>query len=70
MEYHGRITQKEQEENPIVSKCYAYGRTTEHFFVKDNEHPYQQDRPFDWIRAYQVGREKPALGTTSNTGSL
>lgn len=55
MEYHGRITQKEREENPIVSKCYAYGRTTEHFFVKDNEHPYQQDRPFDWIRAYQVG---------------
>ena len=45
MEYHGRITQKEREENPIVSKCYAYGRTTEHFFVKDNENPNKQDRP-------------------------
>ncbi|MGA1771469.1 MAG: GMC oxidoreductase [Flavobacteriaceae bacterium] len=55
MEYHGRITQQEKQANPIVSRCYAYGRATEHFFVKDNEHPYQQDRPFDWIRAYQVG---------------
>ena len=55
MDYHGRITQKEREDNPIVSKCYAYGRATEHFFVKDHEHPYQQDKPFDWIRAYQVG---------------
>ena len=26
-----------------------------HFFVKDNEHPYVQDKPFDWIRGYQVG---------------
>ena len=25
------------------------------FFVKDNEHPYVQDKPFDWIRGYQVG---------------
>jgi choline dehydrogenase-like flavoprotein len=26
-----------------------------HFFVKDTEHPYVQDKPFDWIRGYQVG---------------
>ena len=26
-----------------------------HFFVKDNEHPYVQEKPFDWIRGYQVG---------------
>ena len=25
------------------------------FFVKDNEHPYVQEKPFDWIRGYQVG---------------
>lgn len=43
------------EENPIVSRCYAFGEATEHFFVKDNEHPYVQEKPFDWIKAYQVG---------------
>ena len=26
-----------------------------HFFVKDNEHPYIQEKPFDWIRGYQTG---------------
>lgn len=44
-----------REENPIVSRCYAYEEATEHFFVKDKEHPYVQTRPFDWIRGYQVG---------------
>ncbi len=42
-------------ENPIVKKCYAYSDATDHFFVKDNEHPYIQEKPFDWIRGYQVG---------------
>jgi choline dehydrogenase-like flavoprotein len=42
-------------ENPVVAKCYAYGEATEHFFVKDTEHPYIQEKPFDWIRGYQVG---------------
>lgn len=44
-----------QEANPVVSRCYAYGESTEHFFVKDTEHPYVQEKPFDWIRGYQVG---------------
>ncbi len=43
------------QENPIVSRCYAFTEATQHFFVKDNEHPYIQHKPFDWIRGYQVG---------------
>jgi len=42
-------------ENPIVSRCYAFSEASQHFFVKDKEHPYVQDKPFDWIRGYQVG---------------
>jgi choline dehydrogenase-like flavoprotein len=42
-------------DNPIVNRCYAFNETSEHFFVKDNEHPYVQEKPFDWIRGYQVG---------------
>jgi choline dehydrogenase-like flavoprotein len=41
--------------NPIVSRCYAFKEDAMHFFVKDNEHPYTQQKPFDWIRGYQVG---------------
>jgi len=42
-------------ENPIVERCYAFSEASQHFFVKDKEHPYVQEKPFDWIRGYQVG---------------
>lgn len=51
----GKMTQKDRDENPVINRCYAYGEATEHFFVKDTEHPYVQEKPFDWIRGYQVG---------------
>jgi len=41
--------------NPVVSRCYAFREATQHFFVKDGKHPYIQEKPFDWIRGYQVG---------------
>lgn len=44
-----------KKDNPIVSKCYAFDEAAQHFFVKDKEHPYVQEKPFDWIRGYQVG---------------
>lgn len=50
-----RLDPKILEENPIIARCYAYNKTTEHHFVKDREHPYVQKKPFDWIRGYQVG---------------
>src|SRR3954452_937801 len=49
------LTESLKKENPIVSQCYAFGEATQHFFVKDNEHPYIQHKPFSWIRGYQVG---------------
>jgi len=49
------IPEKIKAENPVVSRCYAFDESTEHFFVKDQEHPYLQTKPFDWIRGYQVG---------------
>ena len=54
-EHRGAIPQKIKDENPVISRCYAFYEGTEHFFVKDQEHPYQQEKPFDWIRGYQVG---------------
>ena len=53
--HHGRTPVAVEKENPIVARCYAYSESTDHFFVKDKEHPYIQEKPFDWIRGYQVG---------------
>ena len=53
--HHGALPLKVKQENPVVNRCYAFDESTEHFFVKDKEHPYIQKKPFDWIRGYQVG---------------
>ena len=54
-EHRGSITEKVREENPIASKCYVFTEDAEHFVSKDKEHPYVQDKPFDWIKGYQTG---------------
>ncbi len=54
-EHRGQLTKEMRDANPIISKCYAFYEGTEQFFVKDAEHPYVQEKPFDWIRGYQTG---------------
>jgi choline dehydrogenase-like flavoprotein len=54
-DHKGEIPHDIQKENPVVSRCYAFKEDSSHFFVKDTEHPYVQDKPFDWIRGYQTG---------------
>lgn len=53
--HHGRLPADYAKAAPVVSRCYALSEATEHFFVKDGDHPYVQEKPFDWIRGYQVG---------------
>ncbi|WP_304064462.1 GMC family oxidoreductase [Pedobacter glucosidilyticus] len=53
--HRGDIPYEIQKNNPVVSRCYAFREDAQHFFVKDTEHPYIQEKPFDWIRGYQVG---------------
>lgn len=54
-EHRNELPYAVQQENPIVNRCYAFHEDAAHFFVKDKEHPYVQQQPFDWIRGYQVG---------------
>jgi choline dehydrogenase-like flavoprotein len=41
--------------NPLISRAAGYDETTAHFFVQDADHPYIQEKPFNWVRGYQVG---------------
>lgn len=54
-EHRGKLPLKIRKVNPIITQCYVYQEDSMHFFTKDTEHPYIQERPFSWIRAYQVG---------------
>jgi len=54
-EHRGKMTQTFMEENPLITKAAGFGEDTAHFFIKDQDHPYEQEKPFDWIRGYQLG---------------
>ncbi len=54
-QHRGKVPYEIEKENPVISRCYAFREDAMHFFVKDNEHAYVQEKPFDWIRGYQVG---------------
>src|SRR5882757_9700161 len=47
------LSEQDRIENPVQSMIYDEG--CKHFFVSDREHPYIQEKPFNWIRGYQVG---------------
>jgi len=53
--HRGQLTQAFREENPLISKAAGIGEDNQHFFIRDKDHPYVQEKPFDWIRGYQVG---------------
>lgn len=53
--YRRNLTRQQKEDNPIISKCYAFREDTTHFFAKDKDHPYVEEKPFDWIKGYHVG---------------
>jgi choline dehydrogenase-like flavoprotein len=53
--HRGEMPRKFTDENPLITKAAGFGEDTAHFFVRDKDHPYVQEKPFDWIRGYQVG---------------
>ncbi|GGB23686.1 GMC oxidoreductase [Puia dinghuensis] len=53
--HRGEMPLADRQQNPLANACSYYGEETAHFFVKDAEHPYIQEKPFGWIRGYQVG---------------
>ena len=53
--HRGQIPYEIAKDNPSITRCYAFKEDAMHFFVKDTEHPWVQEKPFDWIKGYQVG---------------
>ena len=54
-EHLGQVPTAIREEYKVPSRHYIFGESTLHFLVKDAEHEYIQEHPFDWMRGYQVG---------------
>ncbi len=60
--HRGRMSKAFLEENPLISKAAGFDDSTDHFFIQDKDHPYIQEKPFDWIRGYQVGGKSLTWG--------
>ncbi len=55
LEHRGQVPIALKEEYKIASKNYIFSEETAHFMTKDKEQEYIQERPYDWVRGYQVG---------------
>jgi choline dehydrogenase-like flavoprotein len=60
--HRGWITNEFKEKNPLITKAAGFGEDNQHFFIEDKDHPYIQEKPFDWIRGYQVGGKSLTWG--------
>ena len=60
--HRGWITNETKQQNPLISRAAGYSEDTQHFFVKDADHPYVQEKPFQWVRGYQVGGKSLTWG--------
>lgn len=56
------ITAEYLRENPLITRAAGFDESDAHFFIKDKDHPYIQEKPFDWIRGYQVGGKSLTWG--------
>lgn len=53
--HRGALSPQFKRDNPILTQVGSVSGANEHFFSKDAEHPYEQAKPFSWIKGYQVG---------------
>lgn len=67
--YRGRMSREFMKENPLITKAAGFGADTAHFFIEDKDHPYVQEKPFDWIRGYQVGGKSLTWGRATQRWS-
>ena len=67
--HRGMMPREYMDANPITSKAWLYDEGSAHFFIRDDDHPYVQEKPFDWIRGYQVGGRSLTWGRASQRWS-
>jgi choline dehydrogenase-like flavoprotein len=61
----GRLTDEEKKFYPVQTRTGWLGQANKHWFVKDTEHPYEEKKPFDWIRGYHLGGRSIMWGRQS-----
>jgi choline dehydrogenase-like flavoprotein len=55
LEHRGALTDEDRKQHHIQIRSGFVGESTKHFFTNDVDNPYQETKPFDWIRGNHVG---------------
>lgn len=55
LEHRGALTDEDRKRHHIQIRSGFVGESAKHFFTNDLENPYQEIKPFDWIRGNHVG---------------
>ncbi len=55
LEHANKLSDEELKFYPVQSRTKWVNPANKHWWVKDNEHPYTEVKPFDWIRGYHEG---------------
>ncbi|CAN5418843.1 GMC family oxidoreductase [soil metagenome] len=63
--YRGKITQKQREENPYLSRDYPFNEHNAQYWINDSTSPYTEEKRFDWFRANIVGGKSIMWGRQS-----
>ena len=63
--YRGRITQKQRESHPYISRDYPYNEHNESYWINDKDSPYSEKKRFDWFRGNIVGGKSIMWGRQS-----
>jgi choline dehydrogenase-like flavoprotein len=63
--YRGRITQKQREANPFLSRDYPFNEHNASFWFNDSDAPYGEEKRFDWFRPNIVGGKSIMWGRQS-----
>lgn len=63
--YNGRLTVKQKETHPFLSRDYPYNEMTEKYWMNDMESLYEEKKRFDWYRPDIVGGKSIMWGRQS-----
>jgi len=67
--HRNNITEEFRKKNPLITKSSGFGEDSAHFFIEDAIQPYVQEKPFDWIRGYQLGGKSIIWGRATQRWS-
>ena len=49
------LTEEDKKRNYVQSRHYSFREDNKHFYINDQENPYDETKRFDWIRSGVVG---------------